>query len=73
MNIINFAHKILEMQEEIEYLRGEVARLQNYERMYSDLLNTSVSHGENMMCNILNLCLTPGVVDCLEKNSKLPK
>jgi hypothetical protein len=68
LNIVDFAYQILEMQDKIIYLELENSRLSKYEADYNELLNSSLNHNAAMMGNILNLCMTPGVIDACEKN-----
>lgn len=58
MNVLEFAHQILDMQDEINHLRSEVARLQKFEAEYNTLLDESIKHGEHMMTGWLNLLLS---------------
>lgn len=68
-DVLRFANQILDMEEEIINLRRENTRLLKYEHMYNELLNESVRHGEKMMVNTLNLLMTPGVTEALQKSS----
>ena len=68
MNVVDFAYQIIEMQNKIVELEIENARLRKYERDYHDMMEQSIQHSSAMMVNILNLCMTPGVVEACEKN-----
>ena len=68
LDIVGFAYQILEMQDKIIGLEIENSRLRKYEVDYNELLNSSVKHNATMMSNILELCMTPGVVEACEKN-----
>ena len=66
MNVVNFAYQILEMQARIQELESENAKLRNYRERYNDLLNSSVEHNQHMMLNLLNVAMTPGVVEAMQ-------
>jgi hypothetical protein len=68
LDIVNFAYRILEMQDKIIELEIENNRLRKYEADYNELLNSSMKHNATMMGNILELCMTPGVVEACENN-----
>ena len=63
MNVAEFASEILSMDDELHRLRAEVTRLKQVERDYIELLNSDIKHGEQMMGNVLQLVMTPGVMD----------
>lgn len=69
MNVVDFAWQVIEMQRTIEAQEAELARLRRIERDYDELLSSSLRHGEVMMGNLLELCMTPGVVDALRVNA----
>lgn len=68
LDIVNFAQQILEMQDRIDYLEAENARLNWYKKEYYNLLESTNKHNEIMLLNTLNLCMTPGVVEACQKN-----
>jgi hypothetical protein len=68
LDIVDFAYQVIEMQNRIVDLEIENERLRKYEFDYNDLLDSSMKHNSAMMCNILNLCMTPGVIEACEKN-----
>lgn len=59
-SIINFAKGILCMQNELEYLREEVQRLEGIEKKYNDLLNSSLTHSQRMSGQVMELILNKG-------------
>jgi cell division septum initiation protein DivIVA len=61
MNVVKFAHEVLDMQDRIIELEREVTRLQRIEDSYNELLTSSIQHSEKMMFNTLNMLLVPGV------------
>ena len=70
---VKIAHNILNMDDRIARLEAEVARLKWFENAYNELLQSSVSHGETMMNNILKLAMTPGVIEaCKANNTEFP-
>lgn len=70
---VDMAFDILNMQDELIYLRREVERLKVYEKDYHELLSASIKHGEQMMVNLLDLVMTPGVVEACVKNRENEK
>jgi len=56
-NAISHAYEIIEMAREIERLRFEVDRLQDIETKYQQLLDTSISHSEHMMGEMLTMAI----------------
>lgn len=69
-DVVNFAHDILDMNQELVMLRKEVERLKEYEQKYFDLLSESIKHGQDMMGNILMLTLTPGVTEAMQAHAE---
>lgn len=70
MNVIDFAHDILDMQDRIRTLEAENAALQKYKKDYISLLNSSMEHNQAMMLNMLAVVTMPGVVDAMEHRIK---
>ena len=68
LDIVDFAYQIIEMQNRIVDLEIENERLRKYKSDYNDLLDSSLNHSSAMMSNILNLCMTPGVIEACENN-----
>lgn len=68
LDIVDFAYQIIGMQNKIIALEIENERLRKFESDYNDLLDSSMKHNSVMMGNILNLCLTPGVIEACSKN-----
>lgn len=62
---VEIARDILDMQSELQFLRAEVARLEEFEQKYHELLNQSVQHEEQMMGGWLQLLMKPGVCEAL--------
>ena len=69
LDIVDFAYQIIEMQNRIVDLEIENERLRKFESDYHYLLDSSMKHNSTMMSNILDLCLTPGVVEACSKNN----
>lgn len=57
MNVVKFAHEILDMQDEIVRLNREVTRLMKIEEDYNRLLNDSLQHSQKMVGGVLALML----------------
>ena len=68
LNIVDFAHQIIEMQDRIIDLEIENDRLREYKEDYDELLKSSSYHNAKMVGNLLDLCLTPGVIEACERN-----
>jgi uncharacterized protein (DUF3084 family) len=68
MDILSFAHQVIDLHDRIAYLEAENARLQKYEQDYHNLLDSSMQHNQIMMMNMLQVCSTPGVVDAMMAN-----
>ena len=62
MNVIDFARQIINMEWRIEELEIENEKLKGYEKMYNELLDSSISHNHVMMGHLLNACLDVAVV-----------
>jgi hypothetical protein len=58
MNVIQFAHEVLDMQDEIARLNREVTRLMKVEADYHQLLGDSIEHGEKMMVGWIDVLLS---------------
>lgn len=71
---VQVARETLEMQRELVCLRDENNELRKYRKLYMDLLNADIEHGQHMMGNLLKLALTPGVMAaCDAANADAPK
>jgi hypothetical protein len=68
LDIVDFAHQVIEMNERIRELEFENTRLRQYEHDYYDLLNNSLAHNEAMIGNTLRLFMTPGVLEACQEN-----
>jgi xylose isomerase len=70
MNVLAFAHEIIDMQRRIEHLEAENMELLRYREEYFDLLNGNIEHSREMMGGMLRLALTPGVMEaCAAANA----
>lgn len=68
MDVVDFAHQVIEMHNRITALEQENERLRQYKKDYNDVLNESLAHSQAMIGNTLKLFLTPGVVEACQKN-----
>lgn len=68
--VVSLAHEILDMQEELEILRKENRRLQGIEQKYGELLDSSISHSQKMMFGILDIAMTPGVMNAIDTHNQ---
>lgn len=62
MDVCDFARQILEMENELRWLRAENAKLRDYRDKYDELLMDGIRHSETMLGGILKVAMTPGVV-----------
>ena len=69
MNIVDFAHQVLDMQDRIAALEIQNEQLRWYKEEYQKLMDSSMQHNQAMMNNILKLCLTPGVIEACQANA----
>lgn len=53
-------------------LEEEVEDLREYRQKYMDLLDADIAHGQHMMGGLLELALTPGVLDAVGKANASP-
>lgn len=66
MGIVELAYQIIDMQRKITRQEREIDRLLSIEQDYNDLLKSSINHSAVMHRNMLDLFLTPGVLEtCL--------
>jgi hypothetical protein len=56
------------MQRTINEQKHELIRLAAIEEKYMSLLDSDIEHSQTMMRNLLEICVTPGVLQALEKN-----
>lgn len=69
-SVLDMAHEIIAMQNTIWRQEAQIARMEEYEQKYNDLIQSNIRHGEKMMGNMLSLLVTPGVGEALAKNGK---
>jgi hypothetical protein len=55
MHVVEFAYQIIDMQRTIENQADEIERLREYEQRYHRLLNKSISEGEAMTRQLVDL------------------
>jgi hypothetical protein len=65
---LQVANDILNMQDRILDLEAQVEHLSWFKEEYHKLLESSHQHNAAMMGNILQLCLTPGVIEACKEN-----
>lgn len=66
MSAISLAYEIVDLHQRLEDAEREVTRLRHIETQYEALLRSSISHSHAMMGNVLNLCMTPGVMEAAQ-------
>ena len=70
---VQMADEVLDMHHELVRLRAEVEELREYRKKYAELLNADIAHGRRMMCGLLELAMTPGVLGAVATaNEKTP-
>jgi hypothetical protein len=52
-NVVDLAYQIIQLHQQVEYLKEENEGLREYRQKYSDLLNSSLDHSREMTANIL--------------------
>lgn len=67
--LVEMAQDIINMQEELEYLRGRVAELEEVEKKYNKLVYSSLEHSQQMVGNTIKMLLTPGVAEAFAENA----
>jgi len=55
MKVVDFARDILAMQDRIDWLEFEVARLSEYERKYHEAVHDSIAHNQQMLGGLFQL------------------
>ena len=70
MDLVNLANSILEQDEEINYLRREVARLGEYEAKYHELVQEGIAHSRHMIDGLLSIALVPGVMEAIGEHNQ---
>lgn len=56
---VQLANEVLDMHDEIQRLRADVAHYKEYEQKYQDLLTDGIHHGEQMMSSVLSALINP--------------
>jgi hypothetical protein len=67
--LVDFAYDIIEMQERITRLEMENEQLRWFKEEFHNLLKSSEQQHDTMMGNLLQLCITPGVIEACQKNN----
>jgi hypothetical protein len=67
-NVVDIAYQIIDMHRTIISLQDEVETLREYKDKYHKLLDSSISHSNQMIGNTVKLLLTPGVSDILQSH-----
>ena len=67
--LIDFAYDVIEMQDRITRLEMENEQLLWFKEEYHKLVESSNQHNMAMMGNIMQLVLTPGVVEACQANN----
>jgi hypothetical protein len=57
-NIVDFAHQIIDMQQELEFLRRENRDLRRIQDEYDQFMRSSLKHNTNMLGKLLQVCVT---------------
>lgn len=59
-SVVDFAYKIIDMQERIIAQDKELEDLRQYKQDYMELLNSTIKHGEIMNHQVMTLLLNEG-------------
>lgn len=63
MNIVDFAYQVIDLNNRVIELEKQNEDLMYYKDKYFELLNSSIAHGEKMTGQLLQVMMTPGVVE----------
>jgi len=66
-NLREIAAELNDLLYERDRLADQVDELREYKKKYSDLLDSSISHGRAMMGGLLAVAMTPGVLPAIAK------
>jgi hypothetical protein len=73
MSVIDFANEVLEMRDEISYLRSEVYRLREIEKKHYEFVRETAEHGERMMIGLVAIAtLKAEILDLLTAEKERP-
>ena len=67
---VQMAEEVLNMHHELERLREECAELREYRDKYLAELDNSIAHNQHMIGGLLELAMTPGVLDAVVAANK---
>lgn len=67
--VVSFAREILQMQDRIDFLEGEVMELREYRDKYLELLDSSAAHSARMVGSLIALAIKPGVLEAAGKSN----
>jgi hypothetical protein len=70
VNVVEFAHQIVNMDITLRRQEAKIAELEQYRKDYFELLNSSMQHSDAMMHNLLKVVLTDGVSKKFIQNGK---
>ncbi len=68
--VVKLAREIIEMQEEIDFLRHENAMLQGYREKYDQLLQSGIAHNQAMIGNLFTLGMELAGTGYFDKKEK---
>jgi len=70
-SVVDFAREIILLDRENHQLKEELELCREYEKKYTDLLNSSIKHSQNMMGNLLRAVIDPKSIISLGINAKI--
>jgi len=70
LNVVDFAWQVIDMSQLIKRQKLELEELRGYKQKYFDLLNADIAHSQVMIGGILQIAMTPGVMEAIGDNNK---
>lgn len=69
-DVVDFAHQIIDMHRLIQRQANELEEAREYQKKYFALIQSDIEHGRHMIGGILQIAMTPGVMDAIDKHNK---
>lgn len=67
LSVVKMAEEVLRMADQINLLQQEVRDLRHYREEHIRTLHESIEHNHSMLGGLLNLAMTPGVLEATIK------
>ena len=69
-DVVQMAWQVIGMHQRIEAQEAELEKLKDIEKKYLELLDSSIAHGKKMMSGLLEVAMTPGVIEAIDKHNQ---